>query len=797
MILLSGHSLAEAGIVGEEALSVSLKERESTAQLTPERMDGITVNSWLKSTAGAGAGTVWKVRSIEQIYNTRTPVVQLEHVIGTLKDNILFGEITPAVITGNAGATTCTALQAVNYILALSSDWTLGTMASAYQSVTNAYKFDGDNLFDALERVTETLEDAWWSYDLTVYPFLLNITAKPDGVACELRAGRNLRALSRTVDKTGMYTRFYPIGKDDLHISGNYVSKNVSTYGVIDHVETDTTLTTEAELTAWANRRLEKHAQPRVSITADGLELADATGVPLDRLHLGRICRMPLPEFGTTIEERIVELNYQDAAHRPEEVRITMANSQDDVTKILAEAIKGGSSSTGSAAREGARQSKNDHAWIEDTDTRVALVVGTNSGGNYIKAGEIALAINNAGESEAHIDANKVYIGNQKSTTVINGKLDVDDLTATLIQTILLDANEINVNALKSNSNIETSQLFATYVTVDSGGWVSTPQLNLNNNAITNCIVSASVDSTTGVVTLTYADGTPVTFSRAAPTERVVGTWSGSTYTVASSASGQSLPISATVYQAVEGTANPGTTIYAKTYKNSPTQGNEILTTAMTLAEDVANKEVTLTANSLTKGKISTQATWDAGEAAGEITGAAAAKAAVTLSSAWTGSAANGWTFTVSNSANSRTSATTITRTVGTWSNHKLPITIQATNKPESRLWQWDVDATGVYNSVTVSTISAPVGTSQTVTLTATASNGNTKTRDIAVTNSGFADGGVYAQARFDSTSGSVIARQWISLPASATWTHSWTTSTLLTVNCTVGGKTYSTTFQT
>ena len=59
------------------------------------------------------------------------------------------------------------------------------------------------------------------------------------------------------------------------------------------------------------------------------------------------------------------------------------------------------------------------------------MVVGTNSGGNYIKAGEIALAINlTTGQSIATIDADHIMIGNQNAETVINGKLNVDDLTA-------------------------------------------------------------------------------------------------------------------------------------------------------------------------------------------------------------------------------------------------------------------------------------------------------------------------------------------------------------------------------
>lgn len=368
MILLNGHSLSADKVIRDEALQLSLKERESTADWTPESMSGIGVNSWLKGAGGPGDGIVWRVQSIEQNYGENTPTVRLEHVINTLRDQIMFGEITPEDMGGSDGE--CTAQQAVTYILSYSSDWTLGSFS--YGSVSAPYKFDGDTLYDALEKVTDSLDNAWWSYDLTTYPFQLNITTKPSGVACELRPDRNLASLTKTVDRTGMYTRFYPIGKDDLHISGNYVSRNENLYGVISKVEVDQSLETEAELIAWANERLGKHAEPKVTVTADGIELAESTGETLDSLQLGRLCRIPLHEFSTVIEERIVELDYEDAVHAPEVVRITMANAQEDIAKILANEIKNGYS--GGGGRGAARQDKEDHAWFEDTDTYVAMV---------------------------------------------------------------------------------------------------------------------------------------------------------------------------------------------------------------------------------------------------------------------------------------------------------------------------------------------------------------------------------------------------------------------------------------
>ena len=351
MILLNGHSLTPVGKIPIESMSLRLRERDSTAEITMAGGDlyGIAVNSWMQD----DDGTVWRVRSIQHEYADSTIKIQLEHVVLALKDPILFGEITPATITGDSSATTCTALQAINYILSQHSDWTLGTYG--YGTVTNAYKFDGDNLYDALERVCNTLDDPWWTLDTSVYPFRISIAPKQSGVACELRADRNLSAITRTVDMSGCYTRFYPIGKGDLHITDDYVSRNESTYGVIARVETDQSLDTEAALIAWANERLGKHAEPEVTVRAQGLDLAEATGEPLDQLTLGRICRVPLPEYNTTILDRITELYYPDLLRSPESVEITMANRTEDITRIIATEIKSGGGRSGSGGRRAAR----------------------------------------------------------------------------------------------------------------------------------------------------------------------------------------------------------------------------------------------------------------------------------------------------------------------------------------------------------------------------------------------------------------------------------------------------------
>jgi phage minor structural protein len=569
MLLLSGHSLTPQRRVPLEALSLRLGERDSTGNMTPVTIDGIGIDSWLKTDTEPGAGIVWRVRSIQTAYTTNTPTVQLEHVISCLKDRVLFGEYDSQAI---GGASTVTAEQAIRFVLGKQSDWKLGAC-----EVTDRmpYKFDGETLFDAIANVTKTLDGAWWDLDTTAYPFTLNIRKKPSAAACELRPGRNLSAISRTVDTSGMYTRFYPIGKDDLHLPNKYVSSNEAAYGVREKIETDQELTTTAELTNWANERLRKHAHPVVTTTAEGVELADATGESLDRLKLGRVCRIPLPEFGTTIEEMITRLEYTDALRNPEKVRITMSNQQEDrdILHLIAEEMKTGGGRGGKGSRTSSKKGRQDNAWFEDTNEhvamcargiigtdangkvnwerlsrlqvdkdgiygevkgvqgnvtyayslinaneeaikaevnkrveddkylsglidveagKVAMVVGEKNGRKFIKAGEIAIAINQAGQSEALIDADKIRLTG----------------ATTIADVMTISQNSV---VMKKPLRVDGQNVMAASLTLRSGGSSAT----INETDLSGMIRRAWLTDNDTVLHLRPVIGTDITFSKA------------------------------------------------------------------------------------------------------------------------------------------------------------------------------------------------------------------------------------------------------------------------------------------
>ena len=367
--LLKEHSLTVKSWFEAERFALTLSERQSTASITvgPDAPT-IGVNDWLMDDQDPGKGIVWRVKSVDTDYATETRTIQCEHLITALRDLIMFGETTPGDMAGNAKAKECTAKQAVQYILKQQSDWTLGSFG---YSKSAPYNFNGDDLLSALETVSSSLMDAWWSYDFASYPFKLNIKKKNTAVSCEMRMDRNIRTLRKTIDRTRMYTRFYPIGKNNLKLGGKgYVSKNEKLYGVVCKVETDQNKDTTEKLQAWAEERLNNHAEPIVTVTISGLDLSAATGETLDRLRLGTVCQVPLPEFSTTITEIISKLSWSDKLADPESVSITLANQVEDVASIINNLVKGG----GGGGRAAAKNAEEDHAWFVDTTEKVGMV---------------------------------------------------------------------------------------------------------------------------------------------------------------------------------------------------------------------------------------------------------------------------------------------------------------------------------------------------------------------------------------------------------------------------------------
>lgn len=160
--------------------------------------------------------------------------------------------------------------------------------------------------------------------------------------------------------------------------------------------------------------------------------------------------------------------------------------------------------------------------------TQIVSAVGSNG---EVTAASIVLAINNStGQSEAKIDADHVYIGNSKSTTVIAGKAELSDVTASYIASKIGEISLLEVNQIHG-----TSASFTGSLRVGSGLYLGSDASDVSKN-LNNAVIGVSVSGNT--LTLTQANGTETSFSKATT---LAGTWGSGTFTVSATPQGNSI----------------------------------------------------------------------------------------------------------------------------------------------------------------------------------------------------------------------------------------------------------------
>lgn len=576
MRVLRKNSLTPTGArIRATSLKIDLSERSSSITATVTGSEVLEVGTWIQTDEGPVSGMVWRIRSVDDSHNGGgTWSFTAETILQALKDLVMFGETTTAKLADKKNASTVAANTAVKYILGKDSRFTLGTCDF---KDANPYAFNGENLLAALETISASLTDPCWSLDCSAYPFKLSIKKPDSSVGSEMRMSRNITGpVKISVDRSQMYTRFYAIGKDNLKLTETYLQKNTDKYGVIEHVETDQSMDTQAKLKAWATERLNNHCEPVTTITVPGLYLSESTGEALDRITINRKCRIPLPD-GTVITEKVTKLTWADWVKEPAVVTVVLCNQQADTASIIKQIAR----STSSGHRAAAKAAGEDHAWIEDTAEHVALVaetiigrdkngiewkrvselkVGPNGifgqvdaiagdvskygtrfeqnesaigmvvgtykdGKNYIKAGEICLSINDSGDAEAKIKAKKI---------LLLGETIAQKISADYIESKIELINQVSVKSLYVQPSGKLS-----FYTGDGKVNITGPTAA---DIIRNLKIERSGDTYT-LSKITFGEAgwqTVGTFSRATT---LSGAWSGGKFTVTASPQAEHLSV--------------------------------------------------------------------------------------------------------------------------------------------------------------------------------------------------------------------------------------------------------------
>lgn len=316
-------------------LEMSLSPLSTAEMALPATGPHVQVRDLIELYDEGGSAGVFRVTETE-LQPGLTCVVRMEHTLATLADGVV-----PAMtFTG-------TVRDALSALLSHQPEplWALGEVAMP-EDATILFTCGCQNLLSALVQLVDMLPDTLMlAFDHTTQPWTLHLREMGDTDACEGRLGRNLASVTLLTDAADLCTRVYPFGAGQgaeritlTPLTGQaYLdTPDASAHGCIARTFTADSIFDAPTLLAVAEKYLQRHSEPAVSITADALELSAITGEAADSFRLGQLCRIALPGYGMTLRGRVIARTHPDVIGQPGRVVLTLSNRQRDASDEIA-----------------------------------------------------------------------------------------------------------------------------------------------------------------------------------------------------------------------------------------------------------------------------------------------------------------------------------------------------------------------------------------------------------------------------------------------------------------------------
>lgn len=540
---LLSADMTESVRLDPTAMSVTLNmvgASEATISL-PDDAPEVRIHDWISIYTGRGFCGVFRVSNIADGLRRQTDLTLL-HGRDILADSAWAAQLE---FEGTKAEYLAALLNQQTHLINGVKPWVLGTCAD-----TSTYKksINYDRLSNLLEELEEDGSDYYFTYDQTVFPWVLNYVAKDQTVTSEFRLTRNVHAATVTYNDADLCTRLHlsiNVKVEDEDTSTHSTDTIIKTYdnqaaqtgpggwGVVvktadidtqDDLSVDPPLTPEAD--AWAANFLARRAEPSVQIQIDGEELKALTGEDWDEVDIGRLCQVALPAYRRSFQERVVSIVYDFSIDSgqiaPAGVNVSLANALPKFSETIAQ-IRDEADKAARAARGGGRGAASaeelkvwsKHVWYQGQALDgTGIITLYESGIDMDAAGGVTIfsleqgvqALYSSIQTNARNITLKVSNGDVATqlavecgnVTISGGNLVVDGY----VTAAGLAAITVQVGGLSATADIDAQGVRADSLQAST----------LNDNDLDNFIVNASVSGNT--LTLTKGDGSTVNFSK-------------------------------------------------------------------------------------------------------------------------------------------------------------------------------------------------------------------------------------------------------------------------------------------
>jgi len=330
----------------------------SQATLTiPEDGPAVGLRDWVSLYDVDGLMGIYRVTNIAQTVK-RSIQLTLLHGIDILADSYWAEE---REYTGSVRGYLEALLQQQTALIDGTAPWALGDCEDTETQLK--VKISYGRLSELIREAVPEGGGYQLEYDQTVWPWRVHLRAKPTAAAAEFRVARNITSATITYNDADLCTRLIlsnTSGGESRVRVYNAGAIAQAEWGIVTKtasIDTSDTLTSDSwpEAEAWVAAFFALHAAPSVQIQIEGRELYRLTGDRWDRASLGRVCRVSLPEYGHTFEERVVSLTYPDPWGDPDRVVVSLANALPQFSgqvKLIEKTAQSASRAAGGAARK-------------------------------------------------------------------------------------------------------------------------------------------------------------------------------------------------------------------------------------------------------------------------------------------------------------------------------------------------------------------------------------------------------------------------------------------------------------
>ena len=394
----SDGQLIEAARFHPYVLSITLNLLPlSTATMTiPEDDPDVKIHDLVEVYNQHGSVGIFRVSAISNNYKKQR-VVDMNHALDVLNDSFYVHSGGSEKFSGTVSAYFTKALGVQSQKIGADPYWQIGTCEDT-SSWTKKLEFN--NVLEMVSEVIKKHEDYMMTFDFSTFPWTMNFVQRNGQIMSEFRLNRNIESCNVSLDDSGLCTKLYLSVATTTTVTENNRTagdKTTQTYYTLEDLNAQAIWgvvcetagvnaadlppgqTVQERVDSWASAYFERHNSPTVQITISGEDLKELTGEAIDEVHLGRICRVALPEYNTTFLERVASVTYTDVLRKPTYVTVSLANkrqtAEDSIAAYQKEQTKSGGGGGGGGGSKTQELAENTATEVEFQKIRYDLQV--------------------------------------------------------------------------------------------------------------------------------------------------------------------------------------------------------------------------------------------------------------------------------------------------------------------------------------------------------------------------------------------------------------------------------------